>query len=187
MKRIILITYRNGSTVSINVPENYYSDKYSKKPEAKLHKIFKAEYDKFVTALNKTEGVIQARKYLTFSDATVSGKDVLSVDIKEVEEDKIVSMDDQVFVPGVRDTAYLNLDGSSLDELIKKLNENNTVELFSKLCEKLYSYFNKSNVEFSIKSAPKKPSSTPAKKKKPVEQVATEQVVVPEKPTEPQN
>ena len=41
MKRIILVTYRNGSTVSIDVPENYYVEKYKKKPEAKLHKIFK--------------------------------------------------------------------------------------------------------------------------------------------------
>ena len=37
MRQFILITYENGSTVTIDIPENYYRDKYKKKPEKKLH------------------------------------------------------------------------------------------------------------------------------------------------------
>lgn len=37
MKKLIIITYNTGSTVSIEVPEHYYQDKYKKKPEKKLH------------------------------------------------------------------------------------------------------------------------------------------------------
>ena len=57
-KQYILIIYKNGSSISLDVPENYYQEKYKNKPEKKLHKIFMNEYKSFVKALNKNEAVV---------------------------------------------------------------------------------------------------------------------------------
>ena len=48
MKRYVVVTYKNGSVINIDVPETYYQDKYKNRPEQRLHKIFIKEYSKFV-------------------------------------------------------------------------------------------------------------------------------------------
>ena len=162
VKQYILIIYKNGSSISLDVPENYYQNKYNNKPEKKLHKIFMNEYKSFVKALNKNEAVVPVGKYLSFSQASISGKDVISVDLKstqEMETKEAVT----TFVPGVHDQVYLNITGTDLEKLLNKLEETNLIENTSKLVDKICSYLNKSNVEFSIKTA-KKPSA-PRKKK----------------------
>ena len=162
-KQYLLIVYKNGSSISLDVPENYYQDKYKNKPEKKLHKIFMREYNSFVKALNKGNAVILVGKYLSFSQASISGKDVLSVDLKSIEEMEVQKESVTTFVPGVHDQVYLNIKDTDLEKLLAKLKETNFVENISKLADKLYSYFNKSNLEFTIKSS-KKPTVSRKKK-----------------------
>lgn len=162
MKRCIVVTYRNGSSINLDVPELYYKEKYSKKTEKKLHQIFMKEYAKFVNALNSSENVVQVGKYLKFSNATVSSKDVLSVDIKDLESPEEKLLDNTIFIPGVHDKVYLDLTDTRLDNLLTKLEDLSIVENTNKLLQKLVSFFNTSNVEFNIKAG-KKP--TPPRKK----------------------
>lgn len=162
MKRVIVVTYNNGSSVNLDVPELYYKEKYSKKSDKKLHKIFTKEYSKFVNALNNPKDeVVQVGKYLKFSNAIVSSKGVLSVDIKDLETE-VKPLDNTVFVPGVHDKVYLDLSDTRLDNFLNKLEELETLENLDVLVKKLVSYFNRSNVEFTIKSGKKTP--TPKKK-----------------------
>ena len=37
MKRCIVVTYKNGSSINIDVPELYYQEKYKNKSEDRLH------------------------------------------------------------------------------------------------------------------------------------------------------
>lgn len=163
MKQCIVVTYKNGSSINLDVPELYYQEKYAKKPAKKCHAIFLKEYNKFVNALNKTDGIVQVGKYLKFSNATVSGKDVLSIDIKELAEE-IKPVDNTIFVPGVHDRVYLDFTDTKLEALLTKLEDLSLLENLDKLVQKLVSYFNKANVEFSIKAGKKAPA-TPRKKK----------------------
>lgn len=163
MKQCIVVTYKNGSSINLDVPELYYQEKYAKKPAKKCHAIFLKEYNKFVDALNKTDGIVQVGKYLKFSNATVSGKDVLSVDIKELAEE-VKPVDNTIFVPGVHDRVYLDFTDTRLEALLTKLEDLSLLENLDKLVQKLVSYFNKANVEFSIKAGKKAPA-TPRKKK----------------------
>ena len=163
MKQCIVVTYKNGSSINLDVPELYYQEKYAKKPAKKCHAIFLKEYNKFVNALNKTDGIVQVGKYLKFSNATVSGKDVLSVDIKELAEG-VKPVDNTIFVPGVHDRVYLDFTDTKLEALLTKLEDLSLLENLDKLVQKLVSYFNKANVEFSIKAGKKAPA-TPRKKK----------------------
>lgn len=163
MKQCIVVTYKNGSSINLDVPELYYQEKYAKKPAKKCHAIFLKEYNKFVNALNKTDGIVQVGKYLKFSNATVSGKDVLSIDIKELAEE-VKPVDNTIFVPGVHDRVYLDFTDTKLEALLTKLEDLSLLENLDKLVQKLVSYFNKANVEFSIKAGKKAPA-TPRKKK----------------------
>lgn len=163
MKQCIVVTYKNGSSINLDVPELYYQEKYAKKPAKKCHAIFLKEYNKFVNALNKTDGILQVGKYLKFSNATVSGKDVLSIDIKELAEE-VKPVDNTIFVPGVHDKVYLDFTDTKLEALLTKLEDLSLLENLDKLVQKLVSYFNKANVEFSIKAGKKAPA-TPRKKK----------------------
>ena len=162
MKQCIVITYKNGSSVNIDVPELYYQEKYLKKPSKKIHKIFIKEYNSFVKAMNKASEIVSVGAHLKFSNATVSGKDVLSIDIKDLEEE-VKPQDNTVYIPGVHDQVYLNINDTKLEKLLIKLEEANLIENMSKLIDKLYSYFNKSNVEFTIKTG-KKPTTSRKKK-----------------------
>lgn len=163
MKQCIVVTYKNGSSINLDVPELYYQEKYAKKPAKKCHAIFLKEYNKFVNALNKTDGILQVGKYLKFSNATISGKDVLSIDIKELAEE-VKPVDNTIFVPGVHDKVYLDFTDTKLEALLTKLEDLSLLENLDKLVQKLVSYFNKANVEFSIKAGKKAPA-TPRKKK----------------------
>ena len=147
----------------MDVPSEYYKNKYSKKPEKKLHSIFMKEYNSFVKALNKEPNVITVGKYLGFSNATISGKDVLSIDIKDFDTE-VKPLDNTVFIPGVHDKVYLDLTDTRLDALLDKIEELEIIENSNKLLQKLVSFFNKSDFEFNI-IAGKKPASTPRKKK----------------------
>lgn len=163
MKQCIVVTYKNGSSINLDVPELYYRETYKSKPDKKLHKIFLKEYSAFVKALNKEPSVVAVGKYLKFSNATISGKDVLSVDLKNLEEET-KPLDNTIFVPGVHDKVYLDLTDTRLDALLDKLEELQVIENMDKLVQKLVSYLNKSNVEFTVKAG-KKPATTTRKKK----------------------
>lgn len=158
MKRCIVITYRNGSSINLDIPELYYKEKYAKKSNTQLHRIFIKEYSRFVKALNSSSNVVQVNKYLKFSNATVSSKDVLSIDIKDLEVET-KPLDNTVFIPGVHDRVYLDLNDTRLDNFLNKLEKLEIVENTDQLIKKLVSYFNKSNVEFTIKAGRKSPSS----------------------------
>lgn len=172
VKQSILIIYKNGSSINLDVPENYYQNKYSKKSSIKLHKIFMKQYKKFVRALNKGLDIVDVNKYLPFSNASISGKDVISVDIKINEQNDQSKDPVNTFIPGLHDQVYLNLDGTQLENLLNKLAETNLVENLDKLIDKMISYFNKSNVEFTIKAGKK---TTQPKKQKVVKLIDSEQ------------
>ena len=157
----ILITYRNGTSINIDVPNNYYKNKYPKKSEVKINKIFTKEYRKFVTAINSSieNSMLYVNKYLAFSNANISCKDVLSVDLKVINEDDIVESSD-IQVSGTPNQVCLSLNGTSIDELVTKVNNLALIENVDKLIQKFLAYFNKSNVEFTIKTAAKKKATT---------------------------
>ena len=138
VKQSILIIYKNGSTISLDIPENYYQKKYVNRSDKKLHNIFIKDYKKFVAAINKEKTIIDVNRYLPFSNASISGKDIISVDIKDqmvLENVGGVT----TFVPGVHDQVYLNIEGSDLEKLLKKLVETEFIEKSCDLIDKLYS------------------------------------------------
>lgn len=167
MKKSIVITYKNGSTINIDVPETFYTLKYKNKPETKIHKIFMKQYNNFVSALNKSEGVIKVSKYLPFSNATISAESVLGVDIKVIDES--APQMSTVSVPGVHDKTYLDISETSLDTILKKLETTNLLENFDTFIKKINTMMSKNNVEVTIKAGTKKKSVanvTSSRKKK---------------------
>lgn len=162
----IVVIYKNGTSVSVDVPENFYLNKYKKKSEKKLHQIFMKDYKKFVKALNKNLSVVDVNKYLPFSNASICGKDILSVDIKNVSLEEVTENQEisNTYIPSLHDQLFLNIDGTKLEKLLDEIDEQNLVENLSKLIDRLLSYFTKSNVEFTIKAG-KKQSTTTRKKK----------------------
>ena len=166
MKRCIVVTYKNGSSINIDVPELYYQEKYKNKSEDRLHKIFLKEYQKFVAAMNKSTDVVLVGKYLKFSNTSVCGKDVLGIDIKDLEEE-VKPQDNTMYVPGVNDRVFLDISKTQLEDLIQKLNNTDLIDNLDKLVQRMVSYFNKANVEFTIKAGKKtSTSSTTVRKKK---------------------
>ena len=166
MKRCIVVTYKSGSSINIDVPELYYQGKYKNKSEERLHKIFLKEYQKFVAAMNKGNEVVAVGKYLKFSNTSVCGKDVLGIDIKELEEE-IKPQDNTVYVPGIHDRVFLDVSDTPLYEFVQKLNDIELIDNLDKLVQKLLSYFNKANVEFTIKAGKKSTTgSTGTRRKK---------------------
>ena len=173
MKRSIVITYKNGSTINIDVPETFYTLKYRNKPEAKIHKIFMKQYNKFVSASNKGEGVIRVSKYLPFSNATISAESVLGIDIKVIDE--LAPQVSTVSVPGVHDKTYLDISDTSLDAIFKKLETTNLLENLDTFIKKVNAMMSKNNVEVTIKAGVKKKSTaTSVRKKKESSQEAVE-------------
>ena len=159
-KQSILILYKNGTSISIEVPENYYANKYKKKPEKKLHQLFIKDYKKFVKILNKNLSVVDVGNYLKFSNASICGKDVLSVDIKTIDiNDDVTEVENTTFIPGLHDQTYLNLKDTPLEEILQQMKDTDFIPNMNKLIEKLLSFFNKSNVEFTIKAGSKKSTS----------------------------
>ena len=168
VKQSILITYKNGSSINIDVPENWYAERYKKSPESKLHRIFIQDYKKFVTALNKNLTVVDVNKYLKFSNASICGKDILSVDIKSINVDEEIGCDESTYIPGLHDQVYLNLTDTKLEKALEQTLELNLIENLSKLIDKITTYFQKSNVEFTIKAGKKTTSSSSTSRKKKV-------------------
>ena len=127
-----------------------------------MHKVFLQEYSRFVKAMNKGQDVVNVGKYLKFSNTSICGKDVLGIDVKVIDDVVVDATNDDknVYVPGVHDVVYLDISKTQLEELIKKLNDIELIDNLDKLCKKLVSYFNKANVEFSIKGGKKHSSTT---------------------------
>lgn len=115
--------------------------------------------------LNKKPSIVNVGKYLKFSNATVSGENVLSVDIKDLEVE-VKPLDNTVFIPGVHDKVYLDLNDTRLDALLNKMEELSILDNTDKLLQKLVSFFNRNNVEFIIKAG-KKPAAPVTAKRKP--------------------
>lgn len=171
MKKSIIITYKNGSTINIDVPETFYMSKYKNKPEAKIHKIFMKQYSNFVSALNKTGNIIKVSKYLPFSSAIISAENVLGVDIKVIDES--VPQTFAVSIPGVHDKTYLDISETSLDTILKKLETTNLLENIDTFIKKVNSMMSKNNVQITIKAGAKKKTtpSTINKKNESVEEI----------------
>lgn len=158
MLKTIVITYKNGTSISLDVPDSYYENKYPTKTKEKLEQIFQKHYGKFVKALNKYEGVLKVKKYLSFSDATVSCDDVLSTDIKTRNgqiPDLPMSGSNAVKVPGVYDKVYLDITDTRLNDFINKLLDLRVLENTDKLLQKINSYLAKTDLEFSMKASKK--------------------------------
>ena len=155
-KQLILIQYNNGSSVIINILENYYQQKYSKRPNKKLHAIFMRDYKRFIAALNKGSNIVNVNKYLPFSNASISGKDILSIDIK-TQPTEFESKDNLItHIPNVFNQFYFDLDRVEIEKFLNQLLEANLVEKSSNLLEKLLEYFNKADLEFTTKSRKKR-------------------------------
>jgi hypothetical protein len=162
-KRSIVITYRDGTTISIDVPDLYYKNKYNKKSDAKLHSIFLKEYNSFINAVNTQCDIIKVGKYLKFSNATISAKNILGIDIVEsacCDNNSVSSA--EVNIPGVHDKVYLSIEDSKIKELIDKLCDTELIGNIDSLVKKLNSFLGNSNVEFTLKKRTK--SSTSNKK-----------------------
>ena len=82
----------------------------------------------------------------------------ISIDIKNKDTTTKEKADVVVQVPGAHDQVFLNLQGTALEALITKVNGLALLDNLDKLVQKLLTYFNKSNVEFTIKAAAKKKS-----------------------------
>lgn len=165
MKYQIVITYRNGSIITLDVPNNYYQEKYSKKSDTAIHKIFIKEYKNFINAMNKNDSMVDVGKYLEFSNATISASNILGIDLKTIDE--VVSLNESnISIPGVHDKTYLDISETSLDTILKKLESTNLIENLDKFIQKVNSMMSKNNVEVVIKAggAKKKSISTPSKK-----------------------
>lgn len=166
MKYQIVITYRNGSIITLDVPNNYYQEKYSKKSDTAIHKIFIKEYKNFINAMNKNDSMVDVGRYLEFSNATISASNILGIDLKTIDE--VVSLNESnISIPGVHDKTYLDISETSLDTILKKLESTNLIENLDKFIQKVNSMMSKNNVEVVIKAggAKKKSSSTPSSKK----------------------
>lgn len=155
-KQLILIQYNNGSSVIINILENYYQQKYSKRPDKKLHAIFMRDYKRFIAALNKGSNIVNVNKYLPFSNASISGKDILSVDIKTQSIDLETRNEISTHIPNVFNQFYFDLDRVEIEKFLNQLLEANLVEKSSNLLEKLLEYLNKADLEFTAKSRKKR-------------------------------
>lgn len=166
MKYQIVVTYRNGSIITLDVPNNYYQEKYSKKSDTAIHKIFIKEYKNFINAMNKNDNMVDVGRYLEFSNATISASNILGIDLKTIDE--VVSLNESnISIPGVHDKTYLDISETSLDTILKKLESTNLIENLDKFIQKVNSMMSKNNVEVVIKAggAKKKSSSTPSSKK----------------------
>lgn len=169
MKYQIVITYKNGSIITLDVPDNYYQDKYSKKPEEKIHSIFMKEFKAFKSALNrKNRTMIEVGDYLKFSNATISAISVLGVDLKTLDEVEDLSLAN-MSIPGVHDKTYLDLGDTGIDILINKLETTNVIENLDKFLQKVNAMMSKNNVEVTIKAGTKKKATTTTSKKQTVE------------------
>ena len=159
-KQYILITYKSGATVTLDISDNYYATTYAKKKEKKIYDIFLKQYNKFVAALDKSEGVVNVNKYFKWSNAKIDSNDILAVDIKTINTNNTSVDQTSVFVPGAHDKVYLDMSETSLQQLLDKLNNTDVLENFNKLILKLLAFFNKSNVEVSIRAKPKAKATT---------------------------
>ena len=142
-KRNIVITYKDGTTINIDVPELYYVNKHKKYNDKRLHKVFMKEYDAFINAMSKQRGMISVGKYLKFSNASVNSCNVLGIDLKEVDIDVDSST---IKVPGTHDQVYLNIDGTKVETLINKIVDSDIIDNADNLFKKLSSFINKNIV-----------------------------------------
>lgn len=157
----IIITYRNGSLITLDVPENYYQEKYSKKSDEKIHTIFMKEFKNFKNALNRNkDSMIEVGDYLKFSNATISSANILGIDLKSLEATKDIVAN--MSIPGVHDKTYLDLGDTGLDILIEKLKTTNIIENLDKFVQKVNAMMAKKDVEVTIKAGGKKKSTPTA-------------------------
>lgn len=163
MKYQIIITYKNGSTIILDVPDNYYQEKYSKKSDTAIHKIFMKEYKNFVDAMNKSENMVNVNKYLSFSKATVSALNVLGIDLKTVCETPNTNDDTNISVPGVHDKTYLDISETSLDVILKKLESTNLIENLDKFIQNIGLIVDK--IAFELNSSNSNNNKVESKKK----------------------
>ena len=232
-QQYIKLSYKNGTSINIDVPIDYYKKKYPKKSRQSLDKIFMKDYTAFVKALNNHSTIaLQVGKYFKFSKATIFSRDLLSVDIKkytfedtqlqqqpqlikddiskvedikkettettpsqtivekeetttikpffeDIKIDTIIENDDAGDVKMAHscnctccssdkvEKVYLDLEGTRLDTLLSKLEDLKAIENIDKLVQKITTFLNKSDIEFTIKVGKKKsnsPSTTVKKK-----------------------
>lgn len=168
MAKSIVITYKNGSIINIDIPETYYIDTYKNTSQTKLHKVFMKEYEHFVSALNKSQSVINVGKYLKFSTATISCQDILGVDIRVIENDTILSNHMKVAQPELVKQERNSV--SSLDIVFKKLEETNLIENLDIVIKELNKLLSNYNIDIvaksKSKSTVKKASTTKTKETK---------------------
>lgn len=136
MKKGIVITYDNGSTIIIDIPETYYSDNYANKSAHRLHKIFLKEYKNFIAALNKKTKIVEVFKYLKFSNAVISAEHVLGVDIK-IFNDEVEGVASNIIVPELNRKVAIDVSETSLDTILKQLESTQLISHLDLLIRKL--------------------------------------------------
>ena len=169
-QRFIVLTYKDGTQVNIDVPELYYQNKYKNKANKKLHKIFLKDYNSLVSAVNNHKGIIKVNKYLPFSNVAISTNDILSVDVKYIDVDEYVPLTDSVYSPeicnkSVSDVVVIeSISDDVINGVINKLMDTDTMKNINSLVESLMKFINKSNVEFTLKKTKSNNSSNGSKK-----------------------
>ena len=173
MKYQIVVTYKNGSIIKIDVPENYYQEKYSKKPNVRIHQIFIKEYRDFINALNKNASIVHVGKYLKFSNATISAKDILGIDLKLASDESLNTPDNNISIkiPGVYncDRDIYSIEWDPLINTFKKIEDTNIIEKLYSLIEK----FNDNSLNI-IKNTNKSKNNTQNKKQNNLSSICTD-------------
>ena len=169
MLKTIVVIYKNGTSINLDVPDLYYENRYPTKTKERLEQIMQKHYNKFVKAINKHEGILKVKKYLPFSDATLSCDGILSTDIRNKNEqipNPLTGGNNTVKVPGVYDKVYLDITDTRLNDFLNKLLDLRILENTDKLLQKINSYLAKTDLEFSMKASKKVALPTTSKNKK---------------------
>ena len=145
----IIVVYNDGATIDIEVPWEYYRNKYKNKSDYYIYNVFMREYKKFVKAVNKYEGIISVGKYLKFSFAGVSTFNVLCVTI--VDKD---GCDDDLKIAPSKEQLVLSLNGTTIDTVLDRISESSIISNTDLLLKKLLTIVeNRSDkIEASTKS-----------------------------------
>lgn len=168
MNKQIVITYKNGICVKIDVPKDYYKTKYKNKSDEKLYKVFLKDYKKFIKYLCKEGDIVSIGKYLRFSDSFICGKDIMSVDLKDkpcVDTAHVILSDDtnnsfEISSEKIN-TMSIDLSDTQLSDLIKKVNDLGIVDNINTLLSKVNEFMDAT----MCGSDTKKKNSTQSKKK----------------------
>ena len=82
--------------------------------------------------MKRGKEVVAVGKYLTFSNTSVCGKDVLGIDIKDVDEE----VKSEVVIPGTEREVKVDLSESQIEKLAEKVLNSDLLDNLNKSLQK---------------------------------------------------